>query len=75
VVRFFFSSGGGLVFFVPNVFPIASHFIILNWIWLAHWNKVETMEASHNRNFCGTMECLLLWPTYIGEKFGQNIWD
>jgi len=25
---FFFSSGGGLDFFVPNVFPIASHFII-----------------------------------------------
>jgi hypothetical protein len=26
------------------------------------------MEAYHNRIFCGTMECLLLWPTYIGEK-------
>jgi len=30
--------------------------------------KVETMEASQNRRFYGKMECLSLWPTYIGEK-------
>jgi hypothetical protein len=36
--------------------------------WPIAKKKIETMEASHNRNFCGTMECLLLWPTYIGEK-------
>jgi hypothetical protein len=41
--------------------------------------KFETMEAPHNKRFYGNMECLPLWPTYIGEKegedFGQNIWD
>jgi hypothetical protein len=30
--------------------------------------KVETMEAPSNRRFYGKMKCLLLWPTYIGEK-------
>jgi len=30
--------------------------------------KVETMEAPQNRRFHGKMECLPLWPTYIGEK-------
>jgi len=30
--------------------------------------KVETMEAAQNRRFYGKMECLPLWPTYIGEK-------
>jgi len=35
---------------------------------LAHCKKeVETMGASHRR-FYGKMECLPLWPTYIGEK-------
>ncbi len=28
------------------------------------------MEAPQNRRFYGTMECLTLWPTYIGEKWG-----
>jgi hypothetical protein len=39
---------------------------------LAHHKKekVETMEAPHNRRFYGKMKCLLLlWPTYIGEKW------
>jgi len=31
-------------------------------------NNVETMEAPQNRRFYGKMECLPLWPTYIGEK-------
>jgi len=22
-----------------------------------------------------TIECLPPWPTYIGEDFGQNMWD
>jgi hypothetical protein len=26
------------------------------------------MEAFQNRRFYGKMECLPLWPTYIGEK-------
>jgi hypothetical protein len=26
------------------------------------------MEAPQNRRFYGKMECLPLWPTYIGEK-------
>jgi hypothetical protein len=26
------------------------------------------MEAPQNRKFYGKMECLPLWPTYIGEK-------
>jgi len=30
--------------------------------------KFETMEAPQNRRSYGTMECLPLWPTYIGEK-------
>jgi hypothetical protein len=40
--------------------------------------KVETMEPPQNRRLYGKMECLSLWPTYIGEKgrnFGQNKWD
>jgi hypothetical protein len=35
------------------------------------------MVAPQNRRFYGKMECLPLWPTYIGEKgedFVQNIW-
>jgi hypothetical protein len=30
--------------------------------------KIKTMEAPENRRFHGKMECLPLWPTYIGEK-------
>jgi hypothetical protein len=30
--------------------------------------KVETMEAPQNNRFYGKMECLRLWPSYIGEK-------
>jgi len=30
--------------------------------------KVETMEAPQIRRFYGNMECLSLWPTYVGEK-------
>jgi len=30
--------------------------------------KVKTMETPQNRRFYGKMECLPLWPTYIGEK-------
>ncbi len=26
------------------------------------------MEAPQNRTFYGKLECLSLWPTYIGEK-------
>jgi len=32
--------------------------------------KVETVEAPQNTRFYGKMECLPLWPTYIGEKGG-----
>jgi hypothetical protein len=28
------------------------------------------MEAPQSRRFYGKMECLSLWPTYIGEKGG-----
>jgi len=28
------------------------------------------MEAPQNRRFYGKMECLSLWPTYIGERGG-----
>jgi hypothetical protein len=28
------------------------------------------MEAPQNRRFYGKMECLSLWPTYIGQKGG-----
>jgi hypothetical protein len=31
--------------------------------------NVETMEAPQNRRFYGKMECLPLWPTYIGENW------
>jgi hypothetical protein len=30
--------------------------------------KVKFMEAPQNRRFYGMMECLRLWPTYIGVK-------
>jgi hypothetical protein len=29
---------------------------------------VETIEAPQNRRFYGKMECLTVWPTYIGDK-------
>jgi len=36
---------------------------------LAHHKKeVEIMEAPQYRRFYGNVECLPLWPTYIGEK-------
>jgi hypothetical protein len=28
----------------------------------------NNLEAPHNKRFYGKMECLALWPTYIGEK-------
>ncbi len=31
--------------------------------------KVESMEAPQNRRFYENMECLYLWPNYIGEKW------
>jgi hypothetical protein len=31
-------------------------------------NNVETMKAPQNRRFYGMIECLPLWPNYIGEK-------
>ncbi len=39
--------------------------------WLAHdteKTKTKTLKAPQNRKFYGNMECLPLWPTYIGEK-------
>jgi len=30
--------------------------------------KVESMEVSQSRRFYRKMQCLPLWPTYIGEK-------
>jgi hypothetical protein len=30
--------------------------------------KIETMGAPQNRRFYGKMDCLPLWPSYIGEK-------
>jgi hypothetical protein len=35
---------------------------------IAKKHKVETTEAPQNRRFCRKMECLSLWPSYIGEK-------
>jgi hypothetical protein len=35
---------------------------------MAKKKRVETMEAPQNRNFYSTIECLALWPRYIGEK-------
>jgi hypothetical protein len=33
------------------------------------WPKKNgIVEAPHNRRFSGKMECLPLWPSYIGEK-------
>jgi hypothetical protein len=40
--------------------------------------KFKIVKNPKNRIFYGKMECLPLWPTYIGEKgedFGQNICD
>jgi hypothetical protein len=31
-------------------------------------NNIETMKPPQNRRFYGMMECLSLWPSYIGEK-------
>jgi hypothetical protein len=36
--------------------------------WPHHKKKVETMDAPQNKRFYGKMECLPLWPTYLGEK-------
>ncbi len=37
--------------------------------WSAHHNtRLKLMEAPQNRRFYLKMECLPLWPTYIGEK-------
>jgi len=54
---------------------------------LAHHKKTfEIMETPQNRRFHGRMECLPLWPTYIGEKrrtltyeikmrcYGEHLW-
>jgi hypothetical protein len=30
--------------------------------------KVETMKAPQNKRFYGKMECIPLWPTYVGDK-------
>ncbi len=30
--------------------------------------KIETMEAPQIRRLYGEMECVPLWPTYLGEK-------
>jgi len=35
---------------------------------LAHHKKVETKEAPQNGRFHAKMECLSLWPAYMGEK-------
>ncbi len=51
--------------------PHKSNFLFwLQWANLAGPSpkKVETMEAPQNRRFYEKMECLPLWPTYIGEK-------
>jgi len=40
--------------------------------------KLKLGKLPKYRRFYGKMECLTLWPTYIGEKgedFGQNICD
>jgi hypothetical protein len=36
--------------------------------WPIAKKKIETMEAPQNRRFNGKLECLFLWPMYIGEK-------
>jgi len=38
--------------------------------------EVETMEVPQIKRFYGKMECLPIWPTYIGEKgrtLGKNM--
>jgi hypothetical protein len=41
--------------------------------------KLKLWRLPTIKKFYGKMECLPLWPKYIGEKegedFGQNIWD
>jgi len=37
--------------------------------WPMTKKKFETVEAPQNRRFYEKMECLPLWPTYIGEKW------
>jgi hypothetical protein len=46
-------------------------FIFLQWANLIgpRQKKVETMEAPQNRRFYEKMECLPLWPTYIGDNW------
>jgi len=62
---------------LPNIKQNKSNFFFffLQWANLIGLSqkKVETTEAP-----CGKMECLPLWPTYIGEKgrtLGKNIRD
>ncbi len=49
---------------------ISPTFLLVQWANLiGPWpKKVETMEPPQNRRFYGKMECLSLWPTYIGKK-------
>jgi hypothetical protein len=35
--------------------------------------NVETMEAPQNRRFYGKMECLFLWPAYIGGLWAKHM--
>jgi hypothetical protein len=46
-------------------FPVA----MSQFDWPIAKKKVESMEAPQNRRFYENMECLFLWPNYIGEKW------
>jgi hypothetical protein len=50
--------------------PPKFKFFILQWANLIGplQKKVETMEAPQNRRLYGEMECVPLWPTYLGEN-------
>jgi hypothetical protein len=36
--------------------------------WAIAKRKLKLWRLPRNRRFYGKMDCLLLWPTYIGEK-------
>jgi hypothetical protein len=51
--------------------PSSTFYFSTEPFWLAHHKektKTKTLKAPQNRKFYGKMECLPLWPTYIGEK-------
>jgi hypothetical protein len=52
-----------------NQFTNTTFFFCNEPIWLAHSKKkLKLWRLAHYRKFYGKMECLPLWPTYIGVK-------